>query len=52
MHDFFEGVCPYDLSAILLHYLNTKLFSIEDINYRIMAFNYGPIGKGNGICHI
>ncbi|XP_033222654.1 uncharacterized protein LOC117176508 [Belonocnema kinseyi] len=52
MHDFWEGVCPYDLSAMLLNYLGIKLFSIEDINDRIMAFNYGPVDKGNAVPYL
>ena len=43
MHDFWEGVCPYDLSGIILHYIRNKFFTLEDINDRILGFNYGSI---------
>ena len=49
MHDFWEGVCPYDLSAIILNFIQRQLFTLEDINDRIIAFNYGPVDKGNSV---
>ncbi|XP_067206995.1 uncharacterized protein [Linepithema humile] len=49
MHDFWEGVCVYDLSALLLHYIQIKRFTLQNINDRIMAFNYGPADKGNAV---
>jgi len=48
MHDFFEGVCHYDLCNIIKYYIVTaKLFSLETLNNRKMNFNYGPIEIGN-----
>jgi len=42
MHDIFEGVCQYDLSQILLHYIyETKLFMLEELNNRLSRFDFG-----------
>lgn len=48
MHDFYEGICHYDICPILTHFIDTaKLFSLETLNSRKMNFNYGPIEVGN-----
>jgi len=42
MHDVLEGVCNYDLSFILLTFINDfKYFSLEILNNRIQYFSYG-----------
>lgn len=44
MHDFFEGVCHYDLCAILDYLINhMNFFTLETLNDRIQNFNYGII---------
>lgn len=41
MHDFFEGVCNYVLSQLLLHFIwEEKLFSLDDLNYRLRSMNF------------
>lgn len=43
MHDIFEGVCHYDLSHIILYYIEkVKIFDLNTINNRIQIFNYLP----------
>ena len=49
MHDFWEGVCVYDLSALILHHIQINLFTLQDLNNRILAFNYGLVDKGNAV---
>lgn len=50
MHDVYEGVCEYDLSQILLHYIvNLKLFTLQDLNDRIGAFDFGVSELSNRI---
>ena len=49
MHDFWKGVCVYDLSALTLHYIQINLFTLQDLNDRILAFNHGPIDRGNAV---
>lgn len=50
MHDIYEGVCEYDLSQILLQYIiNLKLFTLQDLNDRIGAFDFGVSELGNRI---
>lgn len=50
MHDIYEGVCEYDLSQILLHYIvNLKLFTLQDLNDRIGAFDFGVSELSNRI---
>ena len=42
MHDFFEGVCNYVISQLLLHFiLEEKLFSFDYLNYRLRSINCG-----------
>ncbi|XP_067629146.1 uncharacterized protein [Eurosta solidaginis] len=48
MHDLFEGVCHYDISEVLLNFIETKkYFSLETFNYRKQIFSYGPTEIGN-----
>lgn len=48
MHDFFEGICHYDICHILTYFIDTaKLFSLQTKNSRKMIFNYRPIEIGN-----
>lgn len=45
MHDMFEGVCHYDLCAILDYLINHMgFFDVETLNNRIQNFNYGDSG--------
>lgn len=42
MHDFLEGVCTYDLNAIINELIFIKkYFTLELLNARIRSFNYG-----------
>ncbi|CAI6369501.1 unnamed protein product [Macrosiphum euphorbiae] len=50
MHDLLEGVCKYDLSFLLLYYIqDLKLFSLQVLNERLLCFDYGP-DKGSKPC--
>lgn len=41
MHDLLEGVCHYDLCAILEELMYVKrYFTLENLNDRIQSFNY------------
>ena len=40
-HDILEGVCHYDLLVILKYYVQNKIFSIEELNQRILIFDFG-----------
>lgn len=43
MHDLLEGVCKYDFLLLLDIFINKqKLFTIEQLNFRMSTFNYGP----------
>lgn len=45
MHDFFEGVCHYDLCAILDYLMNHMgFFNIDILNDRVQNFEYGDSG--------
>jgi len=48
MHDFFEGVCHYDLSIVLLHLIDQDYFSIDTLNDRVQYFDFG-LDSGNRI---
>lgn len=42
MHDLLEGVCVFDITALLRSLIvNYKLFSLETLNNRIASFHYG-----------
>lgn len=42
MHDIFEGVCDFDISRILDHFINDKMyFTLQDLNNRKQNFSYG-----------
>ncbi|KYN00534.1 hypothetical protein ALC62_08692, partial [Cyphomyrmex costatus] len=42
MHDIFEGICQYELSQILLHYIyNAKYFTLEQLNNQLNRFDFG-----------
>lgn len=48
MHDLLEGVCKYDLSFLLLYYIqDLKLFSLQVLNERLLCFDYGPVKTVN-----
>lgn len=42
MHDILEGVARYAMVEVLKGLLSKKYFTLEDLNYRISFFNYGP----------
>jgi len=48
MYDLFEGVCHYNMCHIIKYYTETvQLFSLENLNNRKSAFNYGSLEVGN-----
>lgn len=48
MHDVLEGVCKYDIDAMLKKMIfDLNYFTIETLNNRIESFNYGPIDIHN-----
>ncbi|XP_075150892.1 uncharacterized protein LOC142225001 [Haematobia irritans] len=41
MHDLLEGVCHYDMLLLLGLFINKyKYFSLEELNFRILAFSF------------
>lgn len=48
MHDILEGVCKYDIGAMLKKMIfDLNYFTIETLNNRIESFNYGTIDIRN-----
>lgn len=42
MYDVFEGVCMFDMAALLKHYVTVeKFFSLEQLNHRIHIHSWG-----------
>ena len=41
MHDLFEGVVPYELKLFIRHCVCSKYFTIETLNERINAYDFG-----------
>ena len=54
MHDILEGVARYDMARILYHLIyEKKMFSLDDLNFRLRAFDYGfknSVNKPQPIC--
>lgn len=54
MHDLFEGVVPYHMTLLLCHCIDSKFFTIEELNERILAFDFfnkKPTKIDPKICH-
>lgn len=49
LHDFFEGVCNYDLCNIIINLINKNYFTLEKLNANIKHYNYGPFVKNKKI---
>jgi hypothetical protein len=47
MHDIFEGIAHKGISNVILHYIDSKIFSLAALNYRKQNFDYGSIETGN-----
>lgn len=41
MHDLFEGVVPYELKLLLRHCVQSRYFTIDELNSRIEGYNFG-----------
>ncbi|KAK3915050.1 Kinetochore protein spc7 [Frankliniella fusca] len=51
MHDYFEGVCHYDLAVVLKYVIERQFMSLETLNERVQYFNYG-FDSGNKVTKI
>ncbi len=48
MHDFYEGIVPFELSLILERFIfKEKYFDLKFLNDRILVFNYGSLDYSN-----
>ncbi|XP_074107762.1 uncharacterized protein LOC141533012 [Cotesia typhae] len=47
MHDFLEGICQRDLQLFFTSLIETRLISLEELNERIQAFDYGLNNRPN-----
>lgn len=47
MHDIAEGVARYDMALIIFGIIEQKCFTLEELNNRIIMFNYGVTEKKN-----
>lgn len=41
MHDIFEGVCHFQMTKIILHFLEATFFTLDDLSNRISLFDFG-----------
>lgn len=41
MHDVSEGVARYDMALIIAGLVNQNCFTLDELNHRILFFNYG-----------
>ncbi|KAK3933004.1 Eukaryotic translation initiation factor 3 subunit A [Frankliniella fusca] len=51
MHDYFEGVCHYDLAVVLKYVIERQFMSLETLNERVQYSNYG-FDSGNKVTKI
>ena len=48
MHDVLEGIAPLEVKLLLRHYIyEDKLLSLEQLNERIVSFEYGYSNEKN-----
>lgn len=40
MHDLYEGIVPYEMKLLLQHCVNSKYFTINELNRRILQFGF------------
>lgn len=45
MHDILEDVARYDIALIIYGLIEQKYFTLEELNNRIIMFNYGVTEK-------
>lgn len=49
LHDFFEGVCHYDLCNIIINLINKNYFTLDELNSNVKYHDYGPFIKNKKI---
>ena len=47
MHVLFEGVVPYELRHMLVHFVKEKYFTVAELNERILSFCYSTHDAGD-----
>lgn len=47
MHDLHEGVCHYNMSHIITNLIESKYFTLDELNTRKQSFNLGETEVGN-----
>lgn len=47
MHDVLEGTTQFTLKCLLQHLIGRKYFSRDDLNRRIVSFDYGQVEVSN-----
>ena len=48
MHDILEGVLPMCVKHLLSHLLQTSATIVDELNWRIDTFDFGPVEGSNG----
>lgn len=53
MHDLFEGVIPYELQLLICHCKLKSYFSLDTLNYRLNAYDFGysEVGDKPALIH-
>ena len=49
MHDFYLGVCRYDMARIIDSFIKKKYFSLDRLNNRLKYFDHMELDRGNKI---
>lgn len=47
MHDLLEGVVPFELALVLRHLLSNGVLTLDELNFVIDNWEYGPLDKVN-----
>ena len=45
MHDLFEGIIPYEFTALVRSLKKKKILNLDEINRCILSFKFGKIDK-------
>lgn len=52
MHDFFLGICRYDMARIINSCIKKKYFTLDRLNDRLKYFDFSELDHGNKISSI
>lgn len=52
MHDFYLGICRYDMARIIFHCVKQQYVTFDHLNDRLKYFDYSELDRGNHISSV